>query len=591
MSGSAWSKTIPLKEQLRVIKRIFRFAHPFRYQFFIALLFSIALSLVNVVAPRIIQIYMDDYLAVGDVTTNISLFFAMAFLGSILLKMLVTYLQRYIFSMASEQTVENIRNAVFRKINQLGMRYYDTTSAGSIVSRVTNDTETIKEFWNVFLALAEGIFSIITVFIAMWTLDKQISLLFIVFVPIMAGLIWYYQKYSTRVYRTMRERLSQLNTKLNESISGMAIIQQFRQEKRLRAEFDAINDDYSKGRVAMVQMNALMLMPVVNLLQAIALAIVLWLFGYQTLNGVVELGVIYAFTTYIQNFFRPMGMMMDNLSALQDGIVSSSRVLSVLDNAELAPNQPADSELEISQGRIEFKDVSFSYDGKQDVLKGISFTANPGETVALVGHTGSGKSSIINVLLRFYEFEKGDILIDGKSIKAYPIEEIRSKIGLVLQDSFLFYGDISHNIRLMNKDYTDRDIEAAAAFVHADSFIESLPGGYHAKVIERGASYSSGERQLISFARTILRDPKVLILDEATANIDTETELLIQESMRKMREGRTTIAIAHRLSTIRDAHLILVLDKGRVIERGTHEELIAKRGTYYDMYMLQSMND
>lgn len=591
MSGSVWSKTIPLKEQLRVIKRIFRFAHPFRYQFFIALLFSFALSLVNVVAPRIIQIYMDDYLAVGNVTTNISVFFAMAYLGSVLLKMLVTYLQRYIFSMASEETVENIRNAVFRKINQLGMRYYDKTPAGSIVSRVTNDTETIKEFWNVFLALAEGIFSIVTVFIAMWTLDKQISLLFIVFVPIMACLIWYYQKYSTRVYRTMRERLSQLNTKLNESISGMAIIQQFRQEKRLRAEFDAINDDYSKGRVAMVQMNALMLMPIVNLLQAIALAIVLWLFGHQTLNGVVELGVIYAFTTYIQNFFRPMGMMMDNLSALQDGIVSSSRVLSVLDNAELAPSQPGDSEQEIIQGRIEFKDVSFSYDGKQDVLKDISFTANPGETVALVGHTGSGKSSIINVLLRFYEFEKGDILIDGKSIKTFPIDEIRSKMGLVLQDSFLFYGDISHNIRLMNKDYTDRAIEGAAAFVHADSFIKSLPGGYHAKVIERGASYSSGERQLISFARTILRDPKVLILDEATANIDTETELLIQESMRKMREGRTTIAIAHRLSTIRDAHLILVLDKGRVIERGTHEELISKRGTYYDMYMLQSMND
>ncbi|HEX5350000.1 MAG TPA: ABC transporter ATP-binding protein, partial [Trichococcus sp.] len=368
MSGSVWSKTIPLKEQLRVIKRIFRFAHPFRYKFLFALLFSIALSLVNVVAPRIIQIYMDDYLAVGNVTTNISVLFALVYVGVVLLKMLVTYLQRYIFSMASEQTVENIRNAVFRKINQLGMRYYDTTPAGSIVSRVTNDTETIKEFWNVFLALAEGIFSIITVFIAMWTLNKQISLLFIVFVPIMAGLIWYYQKYSTRVYRTMRERLSQLNTKLNESISGMAIIQQFRQEKRLRAEFDAINDDYSKGRVAMVQMNALMLMPIVNLLQAIALAIVLWLFGYQTLNGVVELGVIYAFTTYIQNFFRPMGMMMDNLSALQDGIVSSSRVLSVLDNAELAPSQPEDSELEIIQGRIEFKNVSFSYDGKQDVL-------------------------------------------------------------------------------------------------------------------------------------------------------------------------------------------------------------------------------
>lgn len=591
MEKSAWAKNVPIKEQFRAVKRIFKYAHPFRLQFYIALLFSIGLSLVNVVAPRIIQIYMDEYLSKGNATTKISVLFAALYVAVVLVKMLVMYLERYIFSMASEKTVENIRNNVFRKIDQLGMRYYDTTPAGSIVSRVTNDTETIKEFWNVFLALAEGIFSIITVFFAMWTLDKDITLIFIYFVPVMAGLVWFYQKYSTRVYRMMRERLSQLNTKLNESISGMPIIQQFRQEKRLQAEFDEINEAYSKGRVAMVQMNALLLMPVVNLLQAIALTFVLWLFGVKTLNGVVEIGVIYAFTTYIQNFFRPMGMMMDNLSILQDGIVSSSRVLKVMDNEEVAPAHPEQSGLSIQEGKIEFRNISFSYDGKHNVLNNISFTAYPGETVALIGQTGSGKSSIINILLRFYEFQEGEVLIDGKSIKEYPLSEIRSKMGLVLQDSFLFYGDIARNIRLMSSDYSDQEVKNAAAFVHADAFIESLPEAYHARVIERGASYSSGERQLISFARTILRNPKVLILDEATANIDTETELLIQDSMHKMRQGRTTIAIAHRLSTIRDAQLILVLDKGNIIERGTHDELIAKQGTYYDMYRLQSMND
>ena len=246
---------------------------------------------------------------------------------------------------------------------------------------------------------------------------------------------------------------------------------------------------------------------------------------------------------------------------------------------------------EIKNGKVEFKNVTFAYDGEHNVLNNISFTAYPGETVALVGHTGSGKSSIINILMRFYEFTEGDILIDGKSIKDYPMEEIREKMGLVLQDSFLFYGDIARNIRLMNENLPDLSVEKAAEFVHADHFIESLPGEYHAKVIERGASYSSGERQLISFARTIIRDPKILILDEATASIDTETELMIQQSMEKMRKGRTTIAIAHRLSTIRDAHLILVLEKGNIVERGTHEELIAMEGTYYDMYRLQSMND
>ena len=591
MEQSVWSKTIPVKEQVRVVKRIVAYALPFKSPFIWSFIFGVGLAITDVVSPRIIQVFLDNYVTQGEATISIAIQFSLLYMLSIIISMITMYFQNYLFSVASEKTVENIRNQLFRKVNQLGMRYFDQTPAGSIVSRVTNDTETIKDFWAVFLALAEGLLSIVTVFIAMWVLDVKITLTFLYFLPVMALMVWFYQRVSTRVYRTMREKLSELNTKLNENILGMSIIQQFRQEKRLQKEFSDVNEEYARGRIAMVRMNALLLNPFISLLQAIALTVVLYLFGGQSFDQFVEIGVIYSFTSYINNFFRPLGMMMDNLSVFQDGIVSSYRVIRVLDHDELVPQQNEEADLAITKGKIEFKNVTFAYDNEHNVLKNISFTANPGETVALIGHTGSGKSSIINVLMRFYEFYEGDILIDGQSIKKYPIEEIRRQMGLVLQDSFLFYGDVSRNIRLMNDELDDVAIQDAAEFVHANHFIEQLPEQYHAKVIERGASYSSGERQLISFARTIIRDPKILVLDEATANIDTETELLIQESMNKMRKGRTTIAIAHRLSTIRDADLILVLDKGEIIERGKHDDLIAKKGIYYDMYQLQSMSD
>lgn len=591
MEQSVWSKTIPVKEQVRVVKRIVAYALPFKAPFIWSFIFGVGLAITDVISPRIIQVFLDNYVTQGEATISIAIQFSLLYMLSIIISMITMYFQNYLFSVASEKTVENIRNQLFRKVNQLGMRYFDQTPAGSIVSRVTNDTETIKDFWAVFLALAEGLLSIVTVFIAMWVLDVKITLTFLYFLPVMALMVWFYQRVSTRVYRTMREKLSELNTKLNENILGMSIIQQFRQEKRLQKEFSDVNEEYARGRIAMVRMNALLLNPFISLLQAIALTVVLYLFGGQSFDQFVEIGVIYSFTSYINNFFRPLGMMMDNLSVFQDGIVSSYRVIRVLDHDELVPQQNEEADLAITKGKIEFKNVTFAYDNEHNVLKSISFTANPGETVALIGHTGSGKSSIINVLMRFYEFYEGDILIDGQSIKKYPIEEIRRQMGLVLQDSFLFYGDVSRNIRLMNDELDDVAIQDAAEFVHANHFIEQLPEQYHAKVIERGASYSSGERQLISFARTIIRDPKILVLDEATANIDTETELLIQESMNKMRKGRTTIAIAHRLSTIRDADLILVLDKGEIIERGKHDDLIAKKGIYYDMYQLQSMSD
>lgn len=578
-------------ESFAILKRIVRYTFPFKKTFGISLLFSLLLALTNMLMPLIIQRFMDDYIRTGKATVRIALLFAITYLSANLFKMVFQYLERYLFTKASLKTVEHIRNTLFTKINTLGVKFFDSTPAGSLVSRLTNDTETVRDFWNVFLAIIEGSFGMVTVLIAMFALNFQISLYFLIFIPIMLFLIWFYQRYSSVVYRTMRERLSQLNSQLNESISGMAIIQQFNQEKRLTREFEKINNAYFVDRKRMVRMNSLLLNPVINMLQTLALVIILSLFSHRALSNHVEIGIIYAFTTYISNFFSPMRMVMGNLSIYQDGLVSSSRILDLMDNTELAPKQLINNSAKITEGAIEFKNVSFAYDQKNLVLKNISFKVNPGETVALVGHTGSGKSSIINLFMRFYDFDEGEITIDGYSIKELPLSELRTKVGLVMQDSFLFYGDIYHNIALLDRNISENDVREAARFVDAEHFIEGLNEQYHAKVIERGTGYSSGEKQLLSFARTIVRKPKILVMDEATANIDTETEAVIQKSLRTMRKGRTTIAIAHRLSTINDADQILVLDHGQIVERGTHDELIAKEGIYYKMYQIQSHHE
>ncbi len=585
---SEWTKSIPIKEQGKIVRRLLKFAGPFKKPFTFAIAFALILSVINIYLPKVLQLFIDNYLTTKTATVKIILFFAALYFIGVLIKAVVWFFQWFLYYSAALNTYQSIRVKLFEKLQTLGMRYFDRTPAGSVVSRVTNDTETLFEFWMVFITVITGIFAVVTSFLAMFSLNAQISLFCLLFLPLLMVVIWYYQKFSSRVYKGMREKLSQLNTKLNESISGMQIIQQFRQEKRLEKEFEQTNQDYLLARFAMIRTNSLLLGPIINLLYALAIAVVLSMFGYDALKQPVEVGVIYAFVSYVQAFFNPMTNMMDYLSTFQDGIVAGSRILRILDNTELAPQQHDEAKANIQNGKIEFKHVSFSYDGENNVLQDISFIALPGETIGLVGHTGSGKSSIINVLMRFYEFYEGEILIDDIDIREYPLTELRKKMGLVLQDAFMFYGDIAGNIRLLNKNITEEQVHEAAEFVQADRFIQTLPGGYHAKVIERGASYSSGQRQLISFARTMVTDPKILVLDEATANIDTETESLIQEGLKRMRQGRTTIAIAHRLSTIRDANQILVLEKGRIVEVGTHEELIAKNGLYYDMYLLQN---
>lgn len=581
------------RESLRILASLMRFAGPHRFLFAISFIFLIMGSAIAAYLPIVIQQYIDTYLTNRSATMAITLQVVMLYAVLTLLKALFAYAKDYLFNTASERTVGNIRNQMYGKVGELGMRYFDQTPAGNIVSRVTNDTETIKEFWLVFLTISTGLFNVISITVAMFSLNWRMALVFLAFAP---AIIWLAESYRTRstvIYGNMRRVLAQLNAKLSESISGMGIIQKYHQEARLVAEFDDINQQYVEARRSMYGINALLLAPAINVIESLALVVVLLIFGYQDWNlNAVDIGLVYAFTAYSRSFFQPISQMMNSLSSLQDGIVSGHRIQTFLNTSELAPHSLENAdEAMITEGHIQVKNLNFSYDGQKQVLRNISFEAKPGETVALVGQTGSGKSSIINVLMRFYEYAEGEIMIDGHSLKDIPVDELRKNMGLVLQDSFLFYGNIADNIRMSDEQYTDRDIQKAAEFVYADDFISSMPNGYASKVIERGASLSAGEKQLISFARTILRSPQILILDEATANIDTETEEKIQKGLANMRKNRTSLIIAHRLSTIKDADLILVLQDGQIIERGTHDALISQEGVYYDMYQLQTYQE
>ncbi|MBU3828386.1 MAG: ABC transporter ATP-binding protein/permease [Candidatus Lactobacillus pullistercoris] len=585
---SVWSEEIPVKQQMHIFKRLMGFVKMFKTEMIIAAVGAFLVSVINMLLPFGLQYFLDHFLLKQSATVQVILFAGFLYAAGSLLKAILQFTYQYFFSLGSEKSLESVRRALYRKLHSLGMRYFDQTPAGSIVSRVTNDTMTLSNFLTVLSTVVISIFSVGSALVTMFLTNQTAGWLMLLFLPLLLLVIWLYSRKSSKLYRNYRERLSRINTNLNESIEGVSLIQQFKQEKRMTNEFEGENGGLMDTRFNMIHINSLLLSPLTSLLYSLALAVSLMYFGFPLQETFVPAGVVYAFSQYISQIFNPISTMMDQMTLFQDGIVAGKRIFRILDNTEYEPQQKEEKDLTIKQGKIEFKHVSFSYDGKHEILHDINFTVNPGETLGIVGHTGSGKSSIINVMMRFYEYYQGQILIDGVDLKKYPKKELRKKLGLVLQEPFMFYGDIASNIRLYNDKITDEKIKQAVKTVQADQFIEKIPGKYHAKVIEGGDELSQGQRQLISFARTLVTDPKILVLDEATANVDTETEALIQEGLKQLRKGRTTLAIAHRLSTIADANQIIVLDKGRIVERGTHQELLAKKGYYYNLYTLQN---
>lgn len=595
-----------VRESWQVFKFIFKFLLPFKKYFVWAFVFSVITTALASIMPFVLSVFMDSYLTPMKATDQIIFYFAGLYLILAIINSIAFFFKWNYLQNGSIFVNQYIRKKVYRKIHQLGMRYFDQKPTGWLITRITNDTD-LFDFWQTLFNALTSLLSIIIAFIALFIIDHQIALVMLLILPLLILAVLIYQKVSTKVYQAMLAKRSELNTKLNEYISGMRIIQQFRQESRLGNEFEKTNDEYYGYRKRVIQINGILLSPLVNFLMAISIVVVLLMYSNRSLHAVVEAGLIYAFISNVQIYFNPISGLMDSLSNFSNGLVASSRIKTIMEEKEFAPQQGISTSVSknvdekfndrksvsnfpiIQEGKIEFRNVSFSYDGEHQVLKNISFIVNPGETLAFVGHTGSGKSSIINVFMRFYEFTEGQVLIDDQDIRSYSKEELRKKIGLVLQDSFMFVASVTDNIKMMNPQITDQAAKEAAQFVQADKFIKDLENSYETKVIEGGAAFSAGERQLINFARTIVRNPKILLLDEATANIDTETEALIQEGLTNMRQNRTTMAIAHRLSTIKDADQILVLNKGEIIERGNHDQLLALNGYYADMYRIQTL--
>ena len=566
--------------------RLMRYMLRYKGLSILALLFILMTSIVATAIPLLAQYYIDHY-----ITKNIAkagLYILVIYFGLFILRVVFTFLGEYYFAKVAHSIVRDLRNDSFANLQKLGMSYFDKTPVGSVVSRLTNDTQAVADmFGTIFSSFLNTILMFVVTLSAMIALSWQLTIYMILFIPVMVGSVYLYQKLSSRLVEISRAKISEMNTKLSESIEGMKIIQAFNQEQRLIDEFGEVNNEHLRYYTKSLKVDSLLLRPAMALFKVLAYGVIVMYFGLSFESAGFTAGIIYAFIQYTNQLFNPLIELMQNFSILQTSIISAGRVFTLIDNEEYEPEQK-DSDHKISRGDIEFKNVSFSYDGKRDVLKNISFSVKNGESIAFVGATGSGKSSIMNLFLRFYDYDRGEILIDRVNIKNYSSKELRNSVGLVLQDPFLYHGTVESNIKMYNESLTREDVIEAAKFVDAHNFIDKLEDKYDSLVTERGSTFSSGERQLLTFARTIASKPKILILDEATANIDSETEELIQHSLEKMRKGRTTIAIAHRLSTIQDSNCIYVLDKGEIIESGTHDELIALKGNYYKMYQLQA---
>ena len=565
--------------------RLIAYMKPYAHWVIFALLLVLGLTAFGLYRPMLVGDAIDTFGANGDYDVIIAT--AIKYAVVLALSFAFNIAQTWILQKTGQNIILQMKKDLYRHIQSLGSRYFDITPVGKIVTRVTNDVEALNEMYSgILVQLFRNIVKIVGLAGVMLVLDVRLAAISFVLMPLVIGLTVLCQKIARNIYRLYRTRLTDINTFLSEHLSGMKIIQIFGRQERKFEEFHDKNAKLYKAFYREMLMYAVF-RPLIYILSILSLMIVLWFGSRNVFDEIISVGTLYIFSNYIRSFFDPIQELAEQFSTLQSSIASAEKIFTVMDEDEFIPEVENPKQPDKITGKIEFDLVWFAYDGENYVLKDVSFDINPGEKVAFVGATGAGKSSILNLIGRYYDIQKGHIYIDGIDIRQLSKKQLRSAIGQMQQDVFIFEGDVAYNIRLNDNDITDEQVKEAAEYVNASHFIEKLSQGYHEPVTERGATFSAGERQLLSFARTLAHNPSILVMDEATANIDTETEILIQEALEKLMDGRTTIMVAHRLSTIQHADCIMVMHKGRICERGTHRELLEQDGIYRKLYELQ----
>ena len=570
----------------RLMRRLLQFMAPHRASITRAFAAIVGLSILQLAPPYLTKIAIDTHIATGELDGLNTL--AILFAVVLVLSYVLEYVQTYTLQITGQRIIFDLRMRINEHLQRLDLSFYDRNPVGRLMTRVTTDVDTLNElFASGVVSVFRDIFMLVGIAVVLFVMDWRLAIVALSVLPLIALVTQWFRTHARHSYREVRGLVAQINAFLQENITGMSTVQLFRREARQFEQFDGINTAHRDATVASIFYYAVFY-PAIEVLGALAVAAILWFGGGWTLQGTLELGTLVAFVLYSQRFFRPISDLSEKFNILQSAMASSERIFALLDTPVVVAS-PAATALVPSNGpgHIRFEHVWFAYRDDQYVLENVTFDVAPGQRVGVVGATGAGKTTLINLLMRFYDVSRGRITIDDVDIREMPLPALRSRFGLVLQDVYLFSGTIADNIRLGNDQILDDDVGRAAASVHADRFIDALPDGFQSAVAERGATLSAGERQLLSFARALAYKPDVLVLDEATSSVDTDTEQLIQDALHVLMAGRTTIAIAHRLSTVQDMETILLFHKGRLREQGSHQELLAQRGLYHTLYELQ----
>ncbi|GBD89436.1 putative ABC transporter ATP-binding protein [bacterium BMS3Abin04] len=569
----------------KLMKRLLKYVKPYKKYLVFAILMNVVVAGLGPLRPVLIKIAVDKSIAHKDLH-SLTIITVILF-STLVLQAIIQYVLTYFTQLMGQKIIFDLRVEVFSHVQKLALKFFDKTPIGRIVTRVTNDIEALNElFASGIVMVFSDVFIIVWIFIFMFSMSFDLALITIAVLPILIYATFLFRKKVRDIYRDVRFYLARLNSYMQEHITGISIIQLFNKQKSEISNFEKINADHKKANIDSIFYYAVFF-PTVEILSSLAIALIIWYGGGKIIQGSITIGVLFAFIQFTEMFFRPIRDLSEKYNIMQTAMASSERIFKLLDNETIISNPSEPKKLDKLRGEIEFRNVSFAYNSGEYVLKNVSFKMEPGQSIAIVGATGAGKTSIINLLSRFYEIQEGSILIDGVDIKDISKQDLRKIMSVVLQDVYLFSGSIKTNISLNSNDITEEEIREAALVVGADKFIMEMPQQYNEEVKEKGATLSVGQKQLISFSRALANDPQILILDEATSSIDTKTEILIQDAIKKLLMGRTSIIIAHRLSTIQSADKIIVMHKGEIREIGTHQELLAKRGIYYKLYQLQ----